>query len=105
LRSVYAPDLRWSGPAGLNGDVEDAIDWISGWLTSLPDSSFLFERVIEAGERTAFLWRLIADEGERRLCLRGSTILTTIDGRVMEEDTIADGAMLDLQRQQPLLDL
>ena len=105
LRSLFGPDLSWTGPAGRKGGVDELTDWISGCLISLPACCLLFERAVQQEDRVAFLWRLVADEGERRLWMRGSTILTTANDRVVEDDTVADEAMLTQQRTRPILDL
>jgi hypothetical protein len=105
LQSLYAEDLQWAGPSGRKGGRHESIAWVSGLLTSLPASSLFFERVTETNERIALLWRLVADEGERRLWMRGSTIVTIAGSSIVEDDTVADEAALDHQRSLPLLDL
>jgi hypothetical protein len=101
IDQLYANDAEWTG----RGGQSDLRGWLSGLLTSLPDSWLLFERVIERGDQLAVLWRLVADEGERRLHLIGSSILSIEGGKIRREDTLADEADLLVQRTSPIIDL
>jgi hypothetical protein len=103
--TLYTPNAQWRGPAGRSGGPSEARAWVNSVLTDLPDSWLLFERVARSGDRLAVLWRLIADEGERRLHLLGSSIFTIAGDMVSTEDTLVDEAALGLQRSLPIIDL
>jgi hypothetical protein len=103
--TLYAPNAQWRGPAGRLGGPSEARTWVSSVLADLPDSWLLFERVARSGDRLGVLWRLIADEGERRLHLLGSSIFTLAGDRVSAEDTLLDEAGLRTQRSLPIIDL
>ena len=105
VESLYDEEAQWTGPSGQAGGKGDMRSWVLDLLSSLPDSWLLFERIVEHAEQLAILWRLVADEGERRLHLQGSTILTLAGGRIVRDDTLIDEAGLAAQRTQPIIDL
>jgi hypothetical protein len=108
LDGLYEADAQWRGPSGRSGQTGDLRSWISEMLTALPDSWIswmLFERVVERGDQLAVLWRLVVDEGLRRLHVGGSTILTLEDGRVRSDDTLIDEPGLARQRSLPMIEL
>jgi hypothetical protein len=60
---------------------------------------------VQTEDRLGVLWRLVADEGERRLHLQGSSIFTITGNKISAEDTLVDELGLGMQRSLPIIDL
>lgn len=74
--------------------------WLTALLTELPDANFHFERAIDAGDRTALLWRVHGHAANgQRIRLIGSSLFSGDS-----DETVVDLTALRAQAERDLID-
>jgi SnoaL-like polyketide cyclase len=79
-------------------------DWFAAILKVLPDATFYFERALQAGPKTALLWRVHGHSANgQRVRLIGSSIVEFDGNQITHNDSVIDQAALTAQLDRPLI--